>query len=70
MNPLILRMIAYFALPVLGALAAWLATAVPGVSWDAVTQTVTIRLEALVGGLAGGVGIAATVFALWGNKSR
>jgi hypothetical protein len=39
-----------------GALAAWLAMDVLGISWDAVTQAVTITLVALVGGLAGGVG--------------
>ena len=70
MNAVILRMIAYFALPVLGMFFAWASTAVPGVAWDAAAQTVTIELPALVGGLVSGIGVAAAVFAVWGNKER
>lgn len=64
----LLRVLSYIALPVLAALFAWLATFVPGVSWDPGAQVVAFHLPTLLGGLGVGGAAALAIFAKWGNK--
>jgi hypothetical protein len=68
MLPVLTRVLSYIALPLLGALFAWLATFVPGVSWDAAGQNLTVHLPTLLAGIGGGAGVAMGVFAAFGNK--
>lgn len=68
MESVLIRVMSYIALPLLGALFAWLATFVPGVSWDAAGQNLTVHLPTLLAGIGGGAGVALGVFAAFGNK--
>ena len=60
MNPVYIRVILYFLAPVLAML--------PGVEYDAATQTVILQLDTIAVGLAGAGVVAAGVFAKWGKK--
>lgn len=68
METVLIRVMSYIALPLLGALFAWLATFVPGVSWDAAGQNLTVHLPTLMAGVGAGAGVALGVFAAFGDK--
>jgi len=68
MLPVLTRVLSYIALPLLGALFAWLATFVPGVSWDAAGQNLTVHLPTLLTGIGAGGAVALGIFAKFGNK--
>ena len=60
MNPVYIRVLLYFIAPLMGML--------PGVTYDAAAQIITIDLETAAVGVAGaGVAVAA-IFAKWGKK--
>ena len=71
MNNVYLRLLTYMLVPLLGALFAFLATVIPGASYDATAQTVTVGVEQLAISLAGlilGMLSSFGVFKRWGVK--
>jgi hypothetical protein len=71
MDNVYLRLLTYMLVPALGALFAFLATVIPGASYDATAQTVTVGVEQLAASLAGlifGMVSSLQVFRKWGVK--
>lgn len=71
MDNVYLRLLTYMLVPALGALFAFLATVIPGASYDATAQTVTVGVEQLAISLAGlilGMLSSFGVFKRWGVK--
>lgn len=60
MNPVYIRMMLYFLAPVVAML--------PGVTYDAVAQTVILDIETIAIGLAGSALFTGAVFTKWGKK--
>lgn len=71
MDNVYIRLLTYMLAPLLGALFAFLATVIPGASYDAASNTVTLGVEQLAASLAGliiGMVSSLQVFRRWGVK--
>lgn len=60
MNPVYFRVLLYFIAPLMGML--------PGITYDAAAQVITINLETAAVGIAGAGAAVVAVFAKWGKK--
>lgn len=66
MNNIIVRMVIYILSPLIatavGLISGW------GVSYNATSHVLSLDLPALIGAVAGAVGLSGAVFARWGVK--
>lgn len=60
MNAVYIRMALYFLAPLAGM--------IPGVTYDSVSQVVTLDIDAVAMGLAGSALFTGAIFSIWGKK--